>query len=340
MTQTVKVTCEYCQKAYGISRDRIKELGGRVSFTCPSCKQKVSFDFRKPEKSVSVDTGGLPSGVQLRSEIVEAVRDLPAMPQVVQKAQQVMTDESSGIADLTRVIETDQAIAARVLKLANSAFYNARGKVASLQTASVMLGMKTLNELLTLACTARMLDSKLDGYNMQAGDLWRHSLAVAGCARAMADKKDPELADDAFAAGLIHDCGKLVLDTHMARRRSAVSAFLAGGEKSFLDAEKEVLGFDHAQIAADICSKWFVPKHVASAVKYHHAPHILKKDMLTAIVHAADAIVLMSSADAKKNGSAGKIDAGVMKLLDLNDSQISMFLALSIEYFNMVVRAV
>ena len=79
--------------------------------------------------------------------------------------------------------------------------------------------MKTLSDLLTLACSSSVMGSKLNGYGQESGDLWMHSLAVAGCARSIAKLKKPELADDAFSAGLIHDCGKLILDPYIDERR-------------------------------------------------------------------------------------------------------------------------
>ena len=112
------------------------------------------------------------------------------MPQVAQKARQITADADSSFSDLVKVIETDQAIATRVLKIANSSYYGQAEEVTSLQQAAVVLGMKTLNELLTMACSGSMIGSELKGYRLQSGDLWMHSLATAGCARMLAEKKN------------------------------------------------------------------------------------------------------------------------------------------------------
>ena len=192
------------------------------------------------------------------------------MPQVIMKARQVMADPNSSLKDIGSVLETDQAIAAMVLKMANSAYYGLIGMVSSIQHASVVLGHKTLNELITVAGTSQLLGSALKGYGMGSGDLWRHSLAVAFGCKVIADKNAPSLSNDAFSAGLIHDAGKLVLDSHIQQFQQDFKNLNGDDQMVLSPAEKTVLGFDHAEIAFELCKQWNIPPAQSDAIRYHH----------------------------------------------------------------------
>lgn len=233
----------------------------------------------------------------LRERILGAVDNLPPMPRIIHKARQMVDDPNSNLKDLADLIENDQALAFKVLRLSNSAYYSRLEKVASVQEAAVVLGLKTLEELLTVACTHKVLGRSLKGYGLSSDVLWRHSLSVAIGSRIIASRKKPLLANQAFSAGLIHDAGKLILDKYVLEREEAFSRFLADKEESFLNAEKTILGFDHAEIAAKVCERWNFPKTISVPVRYHHNPSRFRSNELAYIVHAADQIAMWSGMD-------------------------------------------
>jgi len=329
----MKVSCPKCSKVYDISDERIQALGNHIIFSCQSCQGKIEINLDEKEKPEKQDE--IPeklSGAALKNRILSKVEDLPPMPQVAQKGRQVIADETSSFKDLANVIETDQAIAARVLKIANSSYYGVSTNVRSVQQASVVLGMKTLHELLTLACASSVLGSELKGYDLSSGDLWKHSLATAFCARSIASKKDPKFADDSFSAGLIHDSGKLILDPYIDERKEEFAEFLEAGGKSFLDAERSILGFDHSGIAADVCNKWQIPKTITNVIKYHHNPSMSHNKDFAYIIHAADAIAMMSGLGNGMDGAMYTLDDLAIKRLDLKNDDISMLMSEAVEY--------
>lgn len=258
-------------------------------------------------------------GEVLTERILGAVSDLPSMPQAVHKAREVMGNPNSSFKDLAIVFVTDQAIATRVLKLANSAHYGLSKRVSSIQQASVVLGYKILAELVTLASTSKLMGETLKGYGLKAGDLWKHSLAVAFGARLIAKKSNPALSDDVFAAGLIHDAGKLVLDEYICERKQAFEDFMAGGDQSFLTAEKEILGVDHGEIASEVCQKWNIPEHLAIAIRYHHYPSRSHGNELAYILHVADAIALRSEVEAGIDALSYEMDDSALEFLGLEE---------------------
>lgn len=327
----MKVACPKCGKVYDIPDDRIEALGGHIVFPCQACKENIEAGSVKETDGAAGSEQKL-SGAGLKQKILQKVEDLPPMPQVAEKGRKLIADENSSFKDLAVVIEADPAIAARVLKIANSAYYGISTNVRSVQQASVVLGMKTLHELLTLACASSVLGSELKGYGLSAGDLWQHSLATAFCARHIASRKDPKFADDSFSAGLIHDAGKLILDPYVAERKEAFDSFLKTGDKTFLDAEKSILGFDHAEIAADVCGKWQIPKTIANVIRYHHQPLLAGNSEFACIIHAADAIAMMSGVGTGIDGVRYTLDEQAVERLGLKNDDICILMSEAVEY--------
>jgi len=341
----MKIECPKCHKGYEVPEERLKSFGDNVSLPCPACKTMIAVSMKTVRTHANASAAdqrppGALTGEALKRMIMRTLKELPPMPQVAQKARQLAADENASFTDLARVIETDQAIAARVLKLANSSYYGVAGSVTSIQHAAVVLGMKTLNELLTMACASSMLSSQLNGYGLASGDLWKHSLAVAECARSLATRRNPSLVDDAFSAGLIHDCGKLILDAYILERKEQFDRLVSDGQTTFLEAEKQVLGFDHAELAADVCEKWQIPKKLSVAIQYHHMPSALEHNELAYIVHAADAIALMSGIGSGVDGMMYRIDDKSMSFLELDNESVSMYMAQAVEYVEKTVSGV
>jgi HD-like signal output (HDOD) protein len=262
-------------------------------------------------------------GADLKKRILKSVGDLPSMPQVVFKAREVLADADSSFEDLAKILESDPAMATRILKMANSPYYGLMGEVSSIQHASVVLGYKTLGDLITMAGTSELMGKTLEGYELDAEDLWRHSMGVAFGSRLIAEKKNPSLINDAFAAGLIHDVGKLILDKYILERKSDFNSFMNGGGRSFLEAEKELLGFDHSEIAAEVCKHWRVPQVITEAIQYHHFPSKTDSGDLTHIVHMADAAAMLTGLNLGVDGINYEVDEKTAEILGLSEEDIT-----------------
>jgi len=312
---------------YDIPDERLPEKEN-FSFPCPECGGMITVDLTNRNGGAEVSAtsqkmeADLPRGEALKKQILRKITQLPAMPQTVMKARRIMSSEGSSFNELAEVLKTDQAIASKILKLSNSAYYGMRGKISSLQHASVVLGLNTLKEIIMMAGSSSMLASTLEGYGLDAGALWQHSLAAAFGAKWIAERKAPGLADDAFVSGLIHDCGKLVLDAPILERKARFVSLMDAGEISFLKAEKQILGFDHSEIAYALCKKWNVPESLNTAIRYHHKPALSRGDKLTGIVHLADALAMMSGLGAGIDGMAYEMDDQTMAQLNFQEEEI------------------
>ncbi|MCU0575933.1 MAG: HDOD domain-containing protein [Desulfobacterota bacterium] len=321
----MNIRCPHCQKGYHIPDERIQTIKESITLHCPSCKgaMVVQPPLENPMHGKNLRASVPAGGTVLKERILKTMHDLPPMPQVAQKAREVISNPASSFKDLAKVIETDQAIVTRILKIANSPFYGLSGKVSSVQHASVVLGAKTLMEVLTLACSSEILGKTLSGYDLDAGELWKHSLAVASASRIIAGRVNRSLEQDAFSAGLIHDVGKIILDPFILERKAAFKAFVDEGRETFLDAEKHILGFDHAELASEACRLWHIPASITLAIRHHHDPAPSDGDQLSFIVHMADAIAIMSGIGAGIDGLLYAIHPEASKVLRLKGDDVS-----------------
>jgi len=351
----MKVECINCQKVYNIPDERLP-MGKKVAFSCPNCKERISLDLRsKPEQEVpspvslhaekhrkkepsppKVHLQDLPSGDALKEKLLKSLKDLPPMPQVVFKAKEIMTNPASDLKQLSKVIQTDMSIVSKILRMANSSYYGLPGKVSSVDHATVLLGQNTLAEVITLAGISGLLESALQGYDLESGDLWRHSMAVAFGSKILAERKKPELINDAFIAGLLHDAGKIILDKPVLERKELFDSFMEDGQQTFLNAETEILGFDHSEIASEMCIRWNIPESISLAIKYHHYPSRSNGDELAYILHIADYIATLSGIGIGTDDILYEVEGGALDFLNLTQKEISELVLEVIESNNKI----
>ena len=346
----MKIECSKCQKLYNIPNDRLPE-GKVASFSCKNCGTKIRLDLRKRNfnEAKSNDLKPAKSGSSaaqkqnndfsennLKDKILNSIDELPPMPHVVAKTQALISDSDADVKKITEVIETDQGIAAKVLKMANSAYYGMSGKISSIQHASVVLGCKNLGEIVTMSGTEKILNGKLPGYGYESKDLWKHSLAVALGAKTIADTKNPDLLNEAHTAGLIHDVGKIIMDAYILKQRADIDIYMEKEEKSFFDAEIQFFGFDHADIASEICKKWNFPETIGLAIKCHHRPSDSDGDDLTHILHLADYIAMLSGIGYDDDELLYELEEGTLRFLDLKQEEVSDFVLKVTESVNKI----
>ncbi len=221
------------------------------------------------------------------------------------------------------VFATDQAISLSLLNLANCAYIGLSWKVTSIGHASVLLGNKRLGEIVIMAGTSDLLGKRLKGYGMESGALWRHSLAVAIGSRLVAGDKAPEIQNNGFMAGLIHDAGKIMMDQYIYESRRLFQACIREGQKTIPEAEKQVLGFDHAEIGSEVCKIWGIPGVLTEAVKYHHCPSRSQGNTLAHVIHVADSMANMSGIGACADGVPYQLDGTTMECLELEEGYVA-----------------
>ena len=334
----MEANCPACQKVFEIPDEHLKKYDKQIQFDCPACKKgQITIDpdikstpvkiKRQASSSPSTArTAQPPRGAALKKIILRKMEDLPPMPQIVIKAREVMGDPKAGINDLVKLFEKDQSIVTKVLRLGNSAYYGVSGKIATVKHAAVLLGLKTLGEVITIAGISNLMGRELKGYGFDSGDLWRHSLAVGFGAQFLADRVKPGLSNDAFVAGLIHDAGKIVLDEYVLERKDEVKTFMAVGEHTFLDAERKLLGLDHSEIAGNICKKWIIPDSITRAIRWHHRPSHSAGNEMALFLHVADYFAKMSGLGSSINDLNYQMEEDAFESLGFEEEELDYLL--------------
>ncbi len=227
-------------------------------------------------------------------QISRLIQTFPGMPGAALKLLAVVDDAGVTVQQIEGILRQDPGLTANVLKLANSAYFGIPSKVGSVRQAVILLGLKRLIHMVIAACTGAVLDRKVPGYDLPAGELWRHCLAVSVAAEALARVMRIPAAEEAFTAALLHDVGKVILGRFVQEGHDQIEQALARG-LSFDAAESIVLGVDHAEVGAQVLSRWSLPDNVVNAVRWHHAPQKSETtDPMPDVVHAANELCRMA----------------------------------------------
>ena len=199
------IQCEVCKTVFKVQNGLIP-AGTKIRFMCKKCRPvSGSVDRSKLSKLSAPAVIGYPELNQpdpnrdrlTKERVLNSIRDLPAMPKVITEIQNQMTTADINTRKICDLIETDQAVATKVLRAANSAFYGHSGKVSTMHGALNLIGLKGLMEVVSLIGAHKLLVGKLPGYGYDAQDLWKHSLAVAYGSKLLALERDPGISDTA-----------------------------------------------------------------------------------------------------------------------------------------------
>lgn len=208
-----------------------------------------------------------PANAARLQRVVKRIQDLPSFPLVVQKLAEVSENPRSSSRDLAEVMETDQGLSAKVLKLVNSAFYSFPRPVASLQHAVTLIGYNSIRSL-AMSVSVKSIFSGLEG-SFDLARFWEHSLATAVGARLLAGKNCLPR-DDLFAAGLLHDVGILLEARHFPAELAEVVAAVRENDEYLLAAEARVFGVTHCLLGAWLAERWCLPPTIRGPVLHHH----------------------------------------------------------------------
>lgn len=227
-----------------------------------------------------------------RQELEAQINALPTLPSVASELLGAFDDDDADIATLARRIAADQVLAARTLRVANSAFYGLQGKINSIQEAIVVLGFRAVRSLVISAAAVCALSTLKSGQEFDIRRFWRHSIGTAVAARHLAQlaQQAGHNPESAFAAGLLHDLGQLVLAVTFPKHYSAVLAWRARNKTLLITAEESVLAFTHADAGRLLAARWKLPEVIAESISLHHKPDETTADSLAGIIHVANAL--------------------------------------------------
>jgi len=211
---------------------------------------------------------------------------VPPLPSAAHDISILVDGPSPDLDKLAEILGKDPVLTARVLRVANSPFFGLSRRVATAREACIVLGLHTLRNLVLSAAAMEAFDH--DG---RLNDIWAHSARTAAIARHLAVRLDSSSSDAAFTTGLLHDIGALAMYGLLpAEEVAAIRERQQAASCSVSEAERAVLGFDHAAAGAAIVQQWHLPSDIVAAIAGHHAPDESEGCVLCDLIHVADRI--------------------------------------------------
>jgi putative nucleotidyltransferase with HDIG domain len=275
------------------------------------------------------------------SQLLSNLSDLPPIPEVAQKVLTMIRNPKSNMAEIGQMLSLDQSLAMLVLRWANSAYYGLRHPVNTVNQAVIVLGQQAVRNVILASTVASMMDRPVAGYGLEKGELWQHSIAVAGAAREIAKDKGFELAEEAYTAGLLADIGKLAFES-LLRDIDLSSEEWKG--RSFSDLEEHFFGIDHAILGAELARRWNLPPRLLDAIAHHHEPEESKEGRALAYaVHLADYVIMMLGIGIGRDGLQYHLDPSAVEFYEFTDQTIDDLTEIIPEFIessNSMIRAV
>lgn len=246
-------------------------------------------------------------------DLINTLKDVPAMPNVIIRALGIINDDSSGTKELSEIMAYDQALTSQVLKLVNSAYYGFAQEITSIKNAIALLGMTQTKNIVIAVAMKPMLTS-------QCGkDMWRHSLKTAVASELLAKNFDFLDPNDAFTIGFLHDIGKVILNLCDSKKYQGVKELIQNGGDQ-LAAEERIFDINHADVGFMLAKKWKLPVLLANCIKYHHDP-------LRSSMPKASSLIYLANMISQPGEELPKMDYNILDEVGIDPSQLIQFKA-------------
>ncbi len=232
-------------------------------------------------------------------ELINKASDLVSLPEISLRVNELASDPNSTADDMAKVISQDPALVARMLRIANSAYYGLSTEVETINRAIAILGTNKIRDLvLSTAASEAFEGIPNDLITMQ--DFWHHSLYCGLLAQILAKKSKTLQAESLFIAGLLHDIGQLIMFNQLPQQsHEAILLMMEGSEEmESFEAEQSVFGFDHTEVGAALVESWKLPPVLQECVHFHHEPQKAKDyPAEVALINIANAVAVMADFD-------------------------------------------
>ncbi len=244
--------------------------------------------FPLPSAAAPLAEGDAARLKQVKEQIL-AAGDLPTLPLIALQVSRLASNPLTGMSEIVRIIRNDPPLTAKILRVANSAFYGMPRRIESLNMALVVLGMRELNNLVTCITVLKTFPPAPGSQRFDRRAFWEHSAGCGEIARVIATRLHLKLHGVEFTAGLLHDVGKIVFEQHLHQDFMAAVNAAADENLTSVNAERKIIGVDHAEIGSWLAEVWNLPPSIVEAIRYHHQPaHAPEHAPLTAVVRLAD----------------------------------------------------
>lgn len=258
----------------------------------------------------------------------DLIRDnlsIPTLPAVVQRISNMIDDPDTGCAEVGKLVSEDAPLTAKVLRIANSAFYGLSERCMSSEQAASVLGLRVLKNVVTQAAVIQQFAHLAEYSDFDIDEIWRHSSMVAHACSMLAKKSKRKLQltpAEFHVCGLLHDLGKVVMldslgDEYLEVYRSHMHSGLP-----LHQLELEEFGFDHTDVGALVANHWTLPTDVIRAIEFHHGPREeLARDPVVCLVAHAN-LVCHRLTDEDIEGATAALDEEILETLGLSEEDV------------------
>lgn len=248
------------------------------------------------------------------NQLMRSVDNLPAFPVTVIKVMDLLSRDDYSIAEVARVISFDQSITANIFKVSNSAYFSFGRPIRTVLEAVARLGKENVIRAVQTAGISKFYKTTARGYVSVAADLWEHSVAVALMSQILSRRIYGREDSVLYSAALLHDVGKIIIGAYVYESLEKIQRVVDGRKCSFIEAEEEVIGINHAELGGKITGYWNLPEEICDAIAFHHRPDILDKNSVDMqwIVYLADQLCMMTGIG---NGIDGLAYLGISEVL-------------------------
>ncbi|MGD8783080.1 MAG: HDOD domain-containing protein [Thioalkalispiraceae bacterium] len=262
---------------------------------------------------------------QTLETLIDDMDQLISLPEVVIKINELVNRADTSVAQIAQVISQDPAIATRILKVANSSMYGGQRQIDTINRAVTLLGTKQIRDLVLTTTAAKVFDG-IPNDVISVEDFWHHSLYCALLAHELARVSQSVNADTMFTAGLLHDIGHLVMFHRLPEESVAAILLTIQGEAGMepYQAERQTLGFDHAQVGAVLASHWGLPDILVSGIGFHHDLHAAPQEHIAAVahIHIANLIASLPYSDLPEASDLQRITPQAWQWANLESTSI------------------
>lgn len=227
-------------------------------------------------------------------DLVSGVVRLVSLPEVCIRVNEMLEDPRVKSVDIGQVISQDTGLTARLLKIVNSAFYGFPARIETVSRAVTVIGLRELRGLI-LAASAVEAFSKIPNDVLNMVKFWRHSVYCGVVAQLLAERCHVLHSERLFVAGLLHDIGKLILSHRLPTEMREVVARISSETRPDHEIERDIFGFDHADVGGELLKVWQMPKTLAQAVSHHHRPQEADEAIMdVCLVHIANGMTMIA----------------------------------------------
>lgn len=250
---------------------------------------------------------------------VQTIIQLPALPAIAAQVVEMVENPKTSASEIGRIISMDPGLTAKVLKIANSAFYGFPKKISTVDFAIIVLGFETLREIVISISLVTALQDKQDSI-ANSQQFWDHAIYTGVIGRRLARDLGYRVSGEVFVGGLLHDMGISVLSQYFRGEYDRIAGIVRGTNRTWLEAENSVLGVTHAEIGGWLAERWNFPSPLVEAVSMHHEPLQAKENPeLVGIIHCADVIANRLLHDSSEWDNGVDFNPAVLERLHLDN---------------------